>query len=143
MRWMPRLFVGAGVTVLGLLAGCGSGTPTGAGDPVVGVTLSEFALTASPTSVAPGGVFFAARNVGQVVHEVVVLKTDRSPDALPLTGSQVDETAPGIQPLGRIGNVQPGSGDGRRIELPAGRHVLICNVPGHYQQGMRAALRVP
>jgi uncharacterized cupredoxin-like copper-binding protein len=107
------------------------------------VTLSEFVLTANPTSVPPGGVFFAARNVGQGVHEVVVLRTVRSPDALPVTGSQVDETAPGIERLGRIGNVRPGSGDGLRIELQPGRYVLICNIAGHYQQGMRAALQVP
>jgi uncharacterized cupredoxin-like copper-binding protein len=143
MQWMPRLLGGAGVTALGLLAACGSGGPTGTDGTVVGVTLSEFVLTPSPTSVPPGAVFFAARNVGQGIHEVVVLQTDRVPDALPVTGSQVDETASGIQRLGRIGNIQPGASAGQRIDLGPGRYVLICNIAGHYQQGMRAALRVP
>jgi uncharacterized cupredoxin-like copper-binding protein len=143
MPWMSRLLGGAAVTALAVLAGCGSGSPTVTDSALVGVTLSEFVLTLTTTSVPAGRVSFGARNVGQVVHEVVVLQTDRAPDALPLSGSQVDESAAGIQRLGEIDDVQPGSAGSRRIDLVPGRYVLICNIPGHYQQGMRAALRVP
>ena len=43
---------------------------------------------------------------------------------------------------GGLDEVQPGKSENLKLELPPGHYVVICNVPTHYQLGMRADLTV-
>lgn len=120
-----------------------AGTPPPSAPPATGdavaVSLSEFAVKLSGGDSAPaGGVSFRASNDGQIAHELVVIKSDLAPDALPVAGGVVAESQ--VEVVGRIAQ-WPGGGQVREgtFEMPAGQYVLICNLPAHYQGGMRAA----
>jgi uncharacterized cupredoxin-like copper-binding protein len=158
-RDMLRLSAGAGLTaaLLPALAACGgndddaptataatgSGTPTGDAGTPVEVVLADFSVKATPASVAAGTVTFTARNDGAMEHELVIIKTDLAPDDLPMTGdgSKADEAAAGTV-IGKIQEIEPEDAKSDSFSLEAGAYVLICNIPGHYQAGMRAAFEV-
>ncbi|MBI3744022.1 MAG: hypothetical protein HY261_07045 [Chloroflexi bacterium] len=115
-----------------------------AGPPgTVAVQLSEFKLTADKLTVTAGGVTFNATNGGAIPHELVVIKTDLAPDALPSVGGSVDVAKAGTK-VGEIPDAQLGAKKSASVtlNLAPGKYALICNVPGHYDAGMRTALQV-
>ena len=84
-------------------------------------------------------------------HELVVIKTDLAPDALPTKpDGSVDEEGNGIDIIGEIPEFPPGQTKATTQNVLAGRYVLICNVvevnngqtESHYQEGMRTAFTV-
>jgi uncharacterized cupredoxin-like copper-binding protein len=105
---------------------------------LVGVTLKEFAVSPTATTAQAGPVAFAARNLGKAKHELVVLRTDRQPAALPVANGQAGE----VGKVGEIEQFAPGGVEAASFRLAPGRYVLLCNVPGHYQQGMHVGLTV-
>jgi uncharacterized cupredoxin-like copper-binding protein len=105
---------------------------------VVGVTLKEFAVTPTVTIARAGPVTFTARNLGKTRHELVVLRTDRQPAALPIAAGQASEAGK----IGEIEQFAPGGIEAASFRLAPGHYVLLCNVPGHYQQGMHVGLTV-
>lgn len=118
------------------------GSPTGGGtERVVSVELKEFTLIADPSMVAAGSVTINAKNAGATVHAAVI-KTDLAPGAIPLSEGKADETAAGVTVIGEIGEFAAGTSDSGTFTLTAGKYALICNIPGHYQSGMRAGLAV-
>ena len=118
------------------------------GDDSVGVQLAEFTLTPDRTTVGAGAITFNVQNGGSFPHELLVIRTDLAPDALPTAGEgQADEAQVTV-----VGEVRPpvdgGSSGSVTLNLGAGNYVLICNVfndqfpPGHYGRGMSAAFTV-
>jgi uncharacterized cupredoxin-like copper-binding protein len=73
-------------------------------------------------------VTFAARNLGRTKHELVVLRTDRPPAALPITNGQDSEAGK----IGEIEQFAPGGVEAASFRLAPGHYVLLCSVPGHY-----------
>ena len=150
------------VLVAGLaLVACGDEEPTEApatqaatttARTTVGVTLQEFSVLPTPASAPAGQVTFEAKNAGpKDPHELVVIKTDLEPGALPTTPEgKVDEEGAGIEVLGEIEEFKMGEARSKDFALTAGSYVLICNVveeeggktEAHYQQGMRTAFTV-
>ncbi|MEX0984501.1 MAG: hypothetical protein WD096_05575 [Actinomycetota bacterium] len=134
------------------LAACGSDSsaPSGGGGGTVAVTLQEFAITAVPATVAAGSVTFEATNNGpDDIHEMVVIKTDLDPTALPTNDDgSVDEAGEGVEAIDEIAEFDPGNTESLTLDLEAGAYVLICNiydadeVEAHYQEGMRLAFTV-
>ena len=128
-----------------LLAACGDDdddADEGEGEgeaTTVRVVLTEWDLEPSAASVPAGEVTFEVANAGTMDHNFVLIKTDLAADQLNLTGdgTQVDEEGTGdvivsTDPFG------PGETDPETHELVAGHYVMLCNVAGHYQLGMRA-----
>jgi plastocyanin len=150
------------VLVAGLaLVACGDEEPSGApatqaptttAHTTVGVTLKEFSVTPAKASAPAGQVTFEAENTGpKDPHELVVIKTDLEPDALPTTSKGgVDEEGAGVEALGEIEEFKVGETRSKAFELKTGSYVLICNVveeeegktEAHYQLGMRTAFTV-
>jgi uncharacterized cupredoxin-like copper-binding protein len=93
--------------------------------------LNDFKIAPSTASVSAGKVTFVATNVGKTIHELVVLRTDKSAGAL-LHGKRASEAGH----VGEIGDF--GAGHTRRLtlNLKPGHYSLICNLPGHYMAGM-------
>jgi uncharacterized cupredoxin-like copper-binding protein len=126
--------------------------PTTTAPTTVGVTLQEFSVTLAQASAPAGQVTFEAKNTGpKDPHELVVIKTDLEPGALPTTTKGgVDEEGAGIEALGEIEEFKVGETQSKTFDLTAGRYVLICNVveeeegktEAHYQLGMRTAFTV-
>lgn len=133
MRWRLAILFAAL-----LVAGACGGTPESTEQPTLTVELTDFAVTADPGTVKAGHVVFAVRNRASMIHDLVVIKTDLAPNALPMDGGKAKEDGK----AGGVANISVGVSRKLVLELPAGHYVLICNVPGHYQLGMRAALTV-
>jgi uncharacterized cupredoxin-like copper-binding protein len=109
------------------------------GDAEVEVGLNEWKVIVEAPSVAAGKVKFEGDNEGKVPHELVVLKTDTKADALKVVGAKAKEQG---ENLGRASNIGPGDHKDVEVDLEPGHYILLCNLPGHYQQGMRADLDV-
>ncbi len=108
----------------------------------VSVDLDEYTLDVGSAAAESGRVTFNARNVGRIEHELVVLSTTLEPDKLPVKDGEVQLSAPGSFVAGKTGRIQSGRSATLGVTLRTGSYVLICNVPAHYQSGMRAGLRV-
>ncbi len=130
------LLVGAALLAAGVA--CGGG---GNGGETVDVSLKEWTLTPSASTAPAGKVTFAATNDGAVQHELVIIKTDMPVDQLPVTNDTVDVAAAGDE-IGEIERFDPGQTEEASFDLEAGTYALICNIPTHYAQGLRASFTV-
>jgi len=128
-------------------------SPAPSGSTSVSVGLQEFAIVPSVASVPAGTVKFVAKNTGpDDVHEMVVLRTDLDPAALPVDkDGKADEEADGITSIGETGDVAVGETKDVSFDLAPGKYVLICNIvqtepdgsiEAHYKVGMRTAFTV-
>ena len=133
---------GVGVAVVALvgvgITGCSS-------DSKSGFTVSEkdFSVKPSATKVAAGKLTVKVKHDSKQEHELVVFRTDLGEAKLPLNaaGDRVDEEAAGITHLDpEAEGVKAGKSKTITIDLPAGRYVFICNLAGHYTEGMHAVV---
>ena len=115
-------------------------SPPREGSAEVAVALFEFEVEAAVASVLAGPVYFELTNEGSLPHNFWVIATDLAADELPLAGEQIDEGQLDVVIASDI--VSAGNEAAVNPDLPAGSYVLICNVPGHYEQGMRVAFEV-
>jgi uncharacterized cupredoxin-like copper-binding protein len=124
--------------ILGLAfvsASCGGGDEGG-----VSATLADFSITLDSSSAPAGEVTFDVSNDAEQTHEFVVFQTDLPPDQLPTNeDGDVDEEGEGVTLVDEIEDIEGGSSQSLTVNLEAGSYVLICNLPGHYQQGMHAS----
>lgn len=116
----------------------------GTADGTVSATLADYSITLDQSSAPAGDVAFNVTNEAEQVHEFVVLQTDLAEDALPTDDAgDVDEAGdPGITLVDEIEDIQPGDTPTLNVTLEAGSYVIICNLPGHYSQGMHTAFTV-
>jgi plastocyanin len=101
----------------------------------------DFGFKPGAQTVTPGAVTFAVKNSGTRPHEVIVVKSDADPKALPLKDGRVDEAAVNI--VGRMARITPASAQTTgvlTVNLAEGRYLVICNVGTHYAQGMSFSL---
>jgi plastocyanin len=91
--------------------------------PHVQVSAVEYAFTLSRTTVPAGKVIFQFVNNGQDEHNLQI----EQPEG-PLVGSFADTPAKGIGDL--------------QLEMQPGRYKLLCSLPTHEQEGMKATLTV-
>jgi uncharacterized cupredoxin-like copper-binding protein len=119
---------------LGLTVGsCGGGGG-------IGATLVDFSITLDESSAPAGDVTFDVTNDAEQAHEFVVFKTDLAEDALPTDDAgDVDEEGEGVELIDEIEDIAPGDTPSLTVTLDAGSYVIICNVPGHYRQGMHTS----
>ena len=102
--------------------------------------LSDFKIVTDHPTVAAGHVVFGIRNHAAMAHEVKVIRTDVGPDKLPIDGASAKASEAGK--VGELLNIGAGASRKLVIDLTPGTYVLICNIAGHYQLGMRVALEV-
>ena len=140
-------------TAASVAASASAASPAPSGSTSVSVGLQEFAIVPSVASVPAGTVKFVAKNTGpDDVHEMVVLRTDLDPAALPVDkDGKADEEADGITSIGETGDVAVGETKDVSFDLAPGKYVLICNIvqtepdgsiEAHYKVGMRTAFTV-
>jgi uncharacterized cupredoxin-like copper-binding protein len=113
-------------------------TPSPAASRALTIRMTEFAFDPKDASAKAGRVTITAPNDGRVVHELVLLKTDADPAALPKKGDDVDESTS----VGEIADVEPGSTKKAKFELAPGHYAMVCALPGHYEGGMYGSLTV-
>ena len=140
-------------TAASVPASATAASPAPSGTTSVSVGLQEFAIVPSVASVPAGTLKFVAKNSGpDDIHEMVVLRTDLDPAALPVDKvGTADEVWDGITSIGETGDVAVGETKEASFDLAPGKYVLICNIvqtepdgsiEAHYKVGMRTAFTV-
>jgi uncharacterized cupredoxin-like copper-binding protein len=127
--------------VLLAAAACSRSTPPGQ---QVRVSLRDFHIGTSATTVPGGTVTFDVSSRGPTTHEFVVVRTDLSASALPIgpDGITVDEESPRLAHVGEASDVDIGGAIALTLQLGPGHYVLFCNLEGHYLAGMHTSLTV-
>ena len=124
-----------------VLVACSASAPeVDASKGQIRVDLKDYTVTLTSTEMRAGTITLLGFNSGGTGHEVVVLKTDLAADKLPIDPQTQKAKEDGKQ--GAVSEIAPGKTGNLRLDLPAGRYVVICNVPTHYQLGMHAELKV-
>jgi uncharacterized cupredoxin-like copper-binding protein len=104
----------------------------------VTVDASEYAFAPEAITAKPGKLEIKLDNKGKIPHELVVLKTDEAPDSLKVSGGRVSEDAS----VGEVEEIDGGGSKSATVDVEAGKYVYVCNIPGHYGDGMRGQLTV-
>ena len=149
----PKIGVIAITAMIGAMlatfaAGCGNssgGKGYGGGtapSTIVAATVKDFTLSLDKTSAAAGSIQFAIANQGPSGHEFVILKTDLAADKLPIKDNAVDTSAAGVTSIAEAEDIGTGTSKSLTNSLDAGKYVMICNIAGHYQQGIHASFVV-
>ena len=102
----------------------------------VNVSLTTYKISPDTDSVPAGTVTFNVSNdATDMEHEMLIIKTDKSPDELPLDDKgNLNEDALNI--VGAAEDIPAGESKTVTVDLQAGHYLLACNKPGHFQQGM-------
>ncbi|MCX6025748.1 MAG: cupredoxin domain-containing protein [Chloroflexi bacterium] len=102
------------------LAACGPKGPA-----AVNVTLTEYKVEMSKTSLPAGPVKFTITHEGSIVHEVVVEQSGAMDDPLEANGS-----------VAEVEDLEPGATATLEwtIDTP-GEYQLSCHLPGHFENG--------
>jgi uncharacterized cupredoxin-like copper-binding protein len=109
----------------------------------IDVTESDFKVVPAETSAAAGELTFNITNDADQTHEFVIFKTDLAPDALPTNADgDVDEEGEGVEHIDEVEDITGGSTESLTVTLDPGNYVFLCNLPGHYRQGMHVAFTV-
>ena len=124
-----------------LVASCGAAQQTTLPDDVqVTVDLKDYTITVTPDHIKAGTIKFGIRNLAAMEHQFDLIKTDLAADKLPIDGATAKAKEDGL-----VKQVK-GIGGGRvatvSADLAPGHYVIICNIAGHYQLGMRADFTV-
>jgi uncharacterized cupredoxin-like copper-binding protein len=104
------------------------------------VDMKEYSITLNVSSVKAGSVKFGVRNLGAMVHDFDLYKTDRPLAELPIDGGSAKVKMDGL--VKQMINIAANRSTTLSADLAPGRYVIICNVAGHYQLGMRVSLQV-
>jgi len=128
------------VIALLTLSACG-GEPAKMPDDVnVIVEMRDYKIELNVATVKAGPVKFGIRNAGGMEHSFELIKTDLAADKLPVDTGQAKAKEDGL--LKQVKSIAPGKVAVVTANLEVGSYVIICNLAGHYQLGMRAALLV-
>lgn len=136
---MTRLSLALLLGVALTTAACAGASETIPPDVDVAVRMQDYKVLLSVDTAKPGTVRIGIKNEGGMEHSFELIKTDLPFDKLPTTGdakAREDGLVKQVRSLG-VGKVSVVTAD-----LAAGNYVIICNVAGHYQLGMRVAFTV-
>ena len=109
------------------------------------VSLREFSIGASSTTVTPGIKTLQITNTGTIQHELLVFRSDLAPSSYPIDPStgDINEDASGITKVSDGDNIDPGGSQSRAVDVSQpGTYTFICNLPGHFRSGMVATFTV-
>ena len=131
--------------VLGLAAAIGIGIAIWSQIPTQGAIAakeSEWKIVISASAHTAGDVTFHLDNRGTVPHEFLVVATDKSGtmllDSVDATTNRIDEET--LDVVDEQPEYEPGTTATLTVTLPKGHYVVMCNIEGHYKNGMFADL---
>ena len=94
-------------------------------------------------TVPAGDVTFKVHNAAAGEEpEMVLIKLKTADDKIPLNAAKhrVDESK--LKSLGEVADLKPGKDGQLKVKLTAGNYLLLCNIKGHYEAGMKTKLTV-
>lgn len=110
----------------------------------VEIKMDDFKFVPRALNQAAGEVKITAPNVGKVEHELELFKTDDDPASFTVVEGKVDTEAleeAGAEEVGEL-EAEPGETGEGSFTLEPGKYAMICNVSGHYEQGMYGSITV-
>jgi uncharacterized cupredoxin-like copper-binding protein len=139
------LVLAAGLT----LASCGA-DPTNFGTLPTDLTsnkitgnVHEWGIDVSAHKATAGDVTFAIANFGSIPHEFIVVKTDYELGEIPVgANNRFDEEGDGVKAIDEIKEFPVNTSEVLTVNLEPGTYQLLCNIEGHYQNGMFTAFIV-
>ena len=137
-----RFLMGVVPMAMGLMA-CGS-DPTNSGPSAADTVANkitgsvyEWGVNVSAGKAKEGEVTFSIANFGSIPHEFIVVKTDFKPGEIPLgDNNRFDEEGEGIEAIDEIAEFEVDSAQVLKVNLESGAYQLLCNIAGHYKNGM-------
>ena len=123
-----------------VVVSCSQPAETLPADVQLTVTLKDYGVTLSSPTVKAGTVKIGVQNSGAMAHQFDLIKTDVAADKLPVDQGSAKAKEDGL--VKQVLNIGIGKTAVVTADLAAGHYVILCNVPGHYQLGMRADLTV-
>jgi len=106
-------------------------------------TVKEWAVAIDAAEAKAGDVKFTIKNEGAVPHEFIIVKTEFAPGKIPLgPDNRFNEDGEAVFVPGEISEWQPGTTGTVTLKLDAGNYQLLCNIAGHYANGMFTQLKV-
>ncbi len=136
---IPVLVVGAAAGAVASACG-GGGDDDGA--TTLNVELFDWGIKLDRASVPAGPVQVKAKNTGSTEHEVVFVRTDLPEDKLPIKEGEKKVDEEKVEVVGEVEKFPAGKTEKGKLDLPAGRYVVICNIATHYGLGMHTVLTV-
>ena len=83
------------------------------------------------------------KDAGVAAHEMLVFKSDRKPSAYPLDkAGDIIEDGAGVDLISDGENIDSGGTQTRTLDPAPGTYLFVCNIPGHFKQGMYATVIV-
>jgi uncharacterized cupredoxin-like copper-binding protein len=106
------------------------------------ISLAEWKVVVSGT-IKAGKTKLTIDNDGVGAHEFLVFKSDRDASAYPLDkAGDIIEDGAGVALLSDGENIDPGGTQTRTVDLAPGKYLFVCNIAGHFRQGMFTAVTV-
>jgi uncharacterized cupredoxin-like copper-binding protein len=135
-----RTFIGLVALAVVVSSACAAGPTDTSEVPSIYVDISDYKIVTDHPTITGGHVVIGIRNHSSMTHELKVIKTDLAPDQLPVDGATAKAKEDGM--VGGLTDIAGGASRKLVLDLVPGKYVLICNIAGHYQLGMRVGLEV-
>ena len=106
-------------------------------------SVEEWKVNVSAQAAEAGEVMFAIANYGSVQHEFLVTKTSYEPGKIPIgSNNRFDEEDKGLSVVDEIPEWAVNESKVLKVNLEAGTYELLCNIEGHYANGMHTSFTV-
>jgi uncharacterized cupredoxin-like copper-binding protein len=106
------------------------------------ISLTEWKVVVGGT-IKSGKTDFTITNIGVAPHELLVFKSNRAPSAYPTDAAgDIKEEGAGVSLVSDGDNIDPGGSQSRTVDLVPGRYLFVCNIAGHFKQGMFVVVTV-
>jgi uncharacterized cupredoxin-like copper-binding protein len=130
----------AGGLMLGAAA-CGS---RASDDADLQIDLADFSIALSSDTLPAGDRTLAASNAGPTTHEFEVfsMPADVELGAIEIVDDVADVDAAGLTVIDEVEDIVAGTTAELNLSLEPGTYAVICNLPGHFAQGMHASFTV-
>jgi uncharacterized cupredoxin-like copper-binding protein len=117
--------------------------PAMAAETVVNVSLEDNAIKPAESILRPGPVSFVVHNDSlSETHEMVIVKGDEAKSPLPFDAKKNRIAESKVEALGEVADLAPGASKTLKVVLAKGAYTLLCNVKGHYHDGMHTVITV-
>jgi uncharacterized cupredoxin-like copper-binding protein len=131
------LLITVAVLVAAAFAATGQSSSSQRAPKTLTALVAEWSVVPSDGVVSAGLVRIRVRNVGLEAHELVLTRTARFADSLPLADDRAQ-----ARTIGATLQVAPGQTASAVFRLRPGSYVLLDNLPWHYWEGTWAAFTV-
>ncbi len=151
LRYGRKTWAGLIVGLLAVLAiGYFALISRGAGVSDIVVDANEFKFVLSSDIAKAGTVKFTVKNTGAIAHEFVLYRAGDAPMVAEMhkmehagkMGMVTEEMEKAILAEIEEDELKPGETGSVSVNLAPGVYEIGCHVPGHYEGGMKATLRV-